>query len=169
MLLLFSPCIVTIDRLFWCQFLFLSPPPAVSDSYAHHPSCPRAIRTRHKRHKQSGISFFSLCTHFHYFFSSVSRFLPISCLSFFLASTIGLALAGLPHHPLCSHHPCPHFIPLSVCILLRLAVNFLSWCQSCQQSLLFCSIVFDRHLSGLFIIEETNVRCFQRLFMNSGD
>lgn len=138
------------------SFSFFSPQQTVSDSYAHHPSRLRAIRNRHKRHKQPGI-FFSSLQSFSLLSSltSVSFFPPFSCLSFFLASTIGLALAGLPHHPHCIHHPCPHFIPLSVCLSFLLAVNFLSWFHSFQQSLLFCSSVCIHHLSGLFNIEET--------------
>lgn len=99
------------------------------------------------------ILFCYLC-HFSSFFSR---------LSFCLASTIGLALAGLPHHPLSIHHSCPHFIPLYVCIPFLLAVN---WVQSFQQSLLHCSRVGPHHLSGLF---NTEVGQLQRLFMNSGD
>lgn len=55
----------------WFGFFF----PAVSDSYAIHPSCPRAIRTRHKRYKQPGISFSS---------QSFSLLSSLTCIFFFL-------------------------------------------------------------------------------------
>lgn len=158
MLLLFSRCLVTIDRLFLCQFLLLFFSPADSVWFICPSSEPpeghqdQAQKTQAARHLfLLSLQSFSLLSSL----TSVSFFPPFSCLSFFLASTIGLALAGLPHHPPCIHHLCPHFIPLSVCLSFLLAVNSLSWFQSFQQSLLFCSSVCIHYLSGLFNIEET--------------
>lgn len=50
-----------IDRHFFVP-LFMQ---TASDSCAHHPSSLRAMRARHKRHRQSSIYFSSLCSHFH--------------------------------------------------------------------------------------------------------
>lgn len=56
----------------WCHFFQQT----ASDSCAHHPICPRAIRAGHKRHKQSSISFFASLQLF-----SLLSFL--TCVSFF--------------------------------------------------------------------------------------
>lgn len=119
----FLHLLVTTNKQFFFLFFFFSS----RQSLIHMPIIQAA-----QGPSAPGTEETSSSLHFHYALDELESllFFLSSHLSFCLVSTIGLALAGLPHHPPSIHHSHPYFIPLSVFISFLLTVNFLSRFQS---------------------------------------
>lgn len=124
----FLHLLVTTDKQFFFLFFFFFQQ-TVSDSYAHHSSCPRAISTRHGRNKL--LSPFSLrpwWTWVSFVFSFFS-FVILSCLNYWSCSgrspsppSFYSSFTPLFHPFVCFHFFSSHCqLPVSISVILAIS------------------------------------------------